>query len=60
MSDPGVEIVITFPDDSHPPIHYPLAILAKSANPDAARFLDYLQSVSSTEIFKHFVYVTLR
>jgi molybdate transport system substrate-binding protein len=42
MSDPGVEIVMTFPDDSHPPIRYPIAILAHSTKPEAARLLDYL------------------
>jgi molybdate transport system substrate-binding protein len=60
MSDPGVDIVMTFPDDSHPPIRYPVALLAKSANSDAARFLDYLQSAPTTEIFKRQGYITLR
>jgi molybdate transport system substrate-binding protein len=58
LTDPGVDIVMTFPDDSHPPIRYPVAILAKSANPDAAIFLDYLKSPSATEMFKRFGYVT--
>jgi molybdate transport system substrate-binding protein len=59
MTDAGVDIVATFPDDSHPPIRYPVAILTKSANPDAARFLDYLKSPTATEVFKHLGYVTL-
>jgi molybdate transport system substrate-binding protein len=58
MTDPGVTVVATFPDDSHPPIRYPVAILAKSTNPDARRFLDYLRSSSATEVFKRFGYVT--
>ena len=58
MTEPGVSIVATFPDDSHPPIRYPVAILAKSANPDAPRFLDYLLSSTATEIFKRLGYVT--
>jgi molybdate transport system substrate-binding protein len=58
MTDPGVAVIATFPDDSHPPIRYPVAILAKSANPDAARFLDDLLSPQSAEIFKRFGYVT--
>jgi molybdate transport system substrate-binding protein len=58
MMDPSVDIVMTFPDDSHPPIRYPVAILAKSTNPDAAKFLDYLKSPPATEVFKRFGYVT--
>jgi molybdate transport system substrate-binding protein len=59
MTDPGVDVVATFPDDSHPPIRYPVAILAKSANPDAARFLDYLKAPPATLTFKRLGYVTL-
>jgi molybdate transport system substrate-binding protein len=54
MTDPGVDIVMTFPDDSHPPIRYPVAILAKSTNPDAAKFVDYLKSPPSTQVFERF------
>ena len=59
ITDPGVEVAATFPDSSHPPIRYPVAILAKSTNPDAAKFLDYLKSPSVTHIFERFGYVTL-
>jgi molybdate transport system substrate-binding protein len=59
MTDPDVDIVMTFPDDSHPPIRDPVAILAKSANTDAEKFLDYLKSPSASEVFKRFGYVTL-
>jgi molybdate transport system substrate-binding protein len=58
MTDPGVATVATFPDDSHPPIRYPVATLAKSTNPDAARFLDYLLGPAAIEVFKRFGYVT--
>jgi molybdate transport system substrate-binding protein len=56
MTDPGVDIVMTFPVDSHPPIRYPVAILAKSSNPDAASFLDYLTAPAATDTFKRFGY----
>ena len=60
LTDPnGIDIVTTFPDDSHPPIRYPVAILAKSANPDAGKFLDYLKSPAATTEFKRFGYLTL-
>jgi molybdate transport system substrate-binding protein len=52
LTDPGVAIVGTFPDDSHPPIRYPIAIVAKSTNPGATRFLDYVKSHAASEIFK--------
>ena len=58
LTDPGVEIVATLPEDSHPPIRYPVAILAKSANPDTARFLDYLLSPAAGDIFRRDGYVT--
>jgi molybdate transport system substrate-binding protein len=59
MTDPEVTVVGTFPDDSHPPIRYPVAILAKSTNPESPRFLDYLKSPSTTEIFTRLGYSTL-
>jgi molybdate transport system substrate-binding protein len=58
LIDPNVSVAVMFPDDSHPPIRYPVAILAKSANPDAARFLDYLLSSSAMDVFKQLGYVT--
>jgi molybdate transport system substrate-binding protein len=58
-TDPGAAIVATFPDDSHPPIRYPVAILATSINPDAAKALDYLKSPAAIDVFKRLGYVTL-
>jgi molybdate transport system substrate-binding protein len=40
-SDPAVRVVGTFPDQSHPPIVYPVA-LTRQAGPQAGPFLDYL------------------
>lgn len=59
MSDPGVDIVMTLPQDSHPPIRYPVAILAHSTNPEASRFLDYLKSAPATKVFREQGYATL-
>jgi molybdate transport system substrate-binding protein len=39
-TDGEVEIVGTFPDDTHPKIGYPGALLTQSHNPDALQFLD--------------------
>jgi molybdate transport system substrate-binding protein len=43
-AEPGVKVVGTFPDDSHPPIIYPVALTASSKNPDAKAFYDFLKS----------------
>jgi molybdate transport system substrate-binding protein len=49
--DPKVRIVDTFPDDSHKPILYPVAVVKTSKNPDAAKFVTYLSSPAAKEIF---------
>ncbi|KQV73037.1 molybdate ABC transporter substrate-binding protein [Rhizobium sp. Root1220] len=50
-ADSGVAVVGTFPADSHPPIIYPVAILAESKNPDAAAYLDFLKSEKAAPFF---------
>jgi molybdate transport system substrate-binding protein len=50
-ADPKVKVVGTFPDSSHSPIVYPVALAAASANQDAAFFLAYLTSQAATKIF---------
>lgn len=50
-ADPGVAIVGTFPEDSHPPIIYPVAILSESKSADAAAYLDYLKSDKAEPFF---------
>jgi molybdate transport system substrate-binding protein len=57
LTDPRVDIVATLPDDSHPPIRDPVAILAQSVNPDARKFLDYLQSPAAARVFKRLGYI---
>ena len=51
-SDPKVRIVDSFPDDSHPPIIYPVAVIAASTNPDAAAYLAYLKSPTAAAAFE--------
>ena len=51
-ADPGVAIVGTFPEDTHPPIIYPIAVLAESKSPDAAAYLDYLKSEKAAPFFE--------
>lgn len=46
-----VEVVQTFPEDSHPPIRYPVAVLAASRNADAAALRAFLAAPESRRIF---------
>ena len=46
-----VAIVGTFPADSHAPIIYPAAVVADSAKPEAAAFLDYLSTDKGDAVF---------
>lgn len=50
-ADPGVTIVGTFPQDSHPPIIYPVAQLADSKNSAAADYLKFLESPEAGSFF---------
>jgi molybdate transport system substrate-binding protein len=55
--DPRVRIIGNFPDESHPPIVYPVAIVATSRQPDATRLLDYLKSPAATAVFERLGYL---
>src|SRR6266849_6506682 len=50
-SEPAVKIVGTFPEDSHPPITYPIALTKTSTNPDARAFLSYVRSPAARPAF---------
>lgn len=52
VSDPNVTIAATFPEGSHPPIVYPIALTKDSTNPDAASFLAFLRSVRAKPSFE--------
>jgi molybdate transport system substrate-binding protein len=53
-----VEIVATFPEQSHVPIVYPIALVVHTNNANinklASDYLNYLQSPSATAIFKKY------
>lgn len=51
-SDPNVTVVATFPEGSHPPIVYPVALTKDSSNPDAASFLTFLRSDKAKPLFE--------
>jgi molybdate transport system substrate-binding protein len=51
-SDPNVKVIDTFPEGTHPPIIYPVAIAASSTNADAPALLAYLKSSAAQSVFK--------
>ncbi len=59
-ADPKVRIVGLFPPASHPKIIYPAAVLKASGNPEARRFLAYLNGARGREIFEKYGFTVLR
>jgi len=57
--DPGVAVVGTFPPDTHPPIVYPVAAVARSTNPETPRVLAFLRSAAARRIFAAHGYTVL-
>lgn len=51
-SDPRVKVVARFPDGSHQPIVYPIALTAASKNPAAPRFVAFLRSAAAAPTFE--------
>ena len=52
IAEPKVKVLGTFPEETHPAIIYPAAVVASSTNPDAAAFLAYLRSKPALDIFR--------
>lgn len=50
-AEPDVRIVATFPEDSHPPIVYPVAALRGARAAQAARFVRWLASPAADALF---------
>jgi molybdate transport system substrate-binding protein len=51
-ADPNVKIIGAFPEDSHPPIIYPIALTASATSPAAEAFLAYLKSAKVKPLFE--------
>jgi molybdate transport system substrate-binding protein len=51
-AEEGVKIVGTFPEDTHPPIIYPIGLTATTKNQDAADFEKCLQTEKAKELFE--------
>jgi molybdate transport system substrate-binding protein len=50
--DPGVRVVGTFPDETHPPIIYPVALTSTSEHPTASALLVYLKCATARAKFQ--------
>ena len=50
-AEPGVRVVATFPEDSHPPIVYPVAALRGARAAQATRFVQWLASPDADSLF---------
>jgi molybdate transport system substrate-binding protein len=57
-ADARVRVVDVFPESTHPPITYPVALTAKAA-PGAAAFLAFLRSPAAADIFRRYGFTVL-
>ena len=51
-ADPKVKVLNAFPESTHAPILYPIAITAASTNADAPAFLAYLKTADAQGVFE--------
>jgi molybdate transport system substrate-binding protein len=56
--DPGVRIVGTFPEESHPPVTYPVAATA-NAKPETTSYLSFLRSQAAKSVFETYGFTFL-
>lgn len=56
--EPGVKIVGAFPEDSHPPIIYPVAATT-NAKPEATPYLAFLRTQAAKAIFEKYGFTVL-
>jgi molybdate transport system substrate-binding protein len=54
QAEPGVQVAGLFATDAHPPIRYPVALLATSSHPDAAGFAAFLASPAGQAILARY------
>lgn len=59
VAEPDVRIVGTFPDNSHSPVLYPVALTASSTNPAAVSFIEFLKSPAARPSFEKQGFVVL-
>jgi len=60
VADKGVKILGTIPDDTHPPIIYPIAAVASSTNSGDANYIAYLRSPAAGTVFEQHGFTVLK
>jgi molybdate transport system substrate-binding protein len=50
IAEPAVKVLGVFPESTHPPIVYPIALTTASTNPNAASLFAFLRSAKSRSI----------
>jgi molybdate transport system substrate-binding protein len=58
LAEKKVRIVAVFPENTHPPITYPIAVTTHGG-PSAQRFVDFVRSKAAGEIFRKYGFVPL-
>jgi len=58
QAEKRVRVIGMFPEDTHPPITYVLALTA-SARPEAARFAEFLAGETARQIFARYGFIPL-
>jgi molybdate transport system substrate-binding protein len=56
--EPRIKVIGVFPEDSHPPVTYPVAATV-NAKPDATPYLDFLRSSAAKAIFEKYGFTFL-
>jgi molybdate transport system substrate-binding protein len=59
-AEPKVKVVGVFPESTHPPIIYPIALTASAKDPDIAAFLAFLRSPAARPAFEKQGFTVLR
>jgi molybdate transport system substrate-binding protein len=59
-AEPNVKIVGAFPENSHPPIIYPIALTSNATSPDITSLLTYLRSPAARPAFEKQGFTVLR
>ncbi|MCC7271132.1 MAG: molybdate ABC transporter substrate-binding protein [Alphaproteobacteria bacterium] len=52
VAEPGVRVAGTFPEETHPPIIYPVALTRTAAGSDAAALVAYLRGAAASRLFE--------
>lgn len=58
--DPGVRVAGIFPEDTHEPIVYPIAVVAASKNAAAEKFVAFLDTAPARDIFQRYGFTALK